>query len=375
MHMKTVFAPVFACNATAIVLLLAIVPSCGKKCDRTAPYEFILDGEILNPEVITLHGEIDSPRPGDVVVIGDHQLVLGSPGIYRLVQQGEGRLARILDDHTQSLVALRINLLTQESELRNLSDHVWAELRGLEIGPGARISDLGNVLGRVDAAHCIIRIMDLPEDRPFASLPSDLRYLDLQHTRLTSISGVERIKELQYLILPSERNLTSLLPATELTELCYLEIPGTGISDFRSLDCLANLRHLVITCSPVSNLPTRRLPRLERVELVATTCSPEVVRGFRKRQYGTTVLVGFREVLVNRLADAKRIRIRTGSAFASKGEGTTLYDTVSSEEIGELLTLVHLEEEYSPMLVVPAAGNHTIEIVDDNAGLLTYAGL
>lgn len=101
---------------------------------------------------------------------------------------------------------------------------------------------------------------------------TDLRALDLGHNAIADIAGIERLKELRFLILADNKVLSNVAPLAELPKLEYLEMfMCYGITDFSFLKQMPGM--IAMNMCYVSTVPDLEfvdtMPKLEYLWIMA----------------------------------------------------------------------------------------------------------
>lgn len=356
----------------AALLLFLALPGCA-----AAPvgYSFFLDGQPCTPSFTAVEGTPGSPREGDLLSIGGGDMVLDAPGAYHFEtdpahrEAYDRRLWRV-DGGTRRLVAMA---LERSDRALDLTAGDWATLRGLEFqGWDAAMAPC---LLRVDAARCLLSFTPMARFPELPPLPRALRYLDLHWAEGAGFVGVQELTDLRLLRVPAKTTIATVDFAARLTALRYLDLEGTAVRDLTPLGGHPSLRTVLAPCTPIERLPDRGMTALRQLVAYASGCPEVEAARFAALVPAARVVVTCRAMLLEAVAGAVRLRIRTGSTCHPSPEDREVHVTERAEEIAQLLELLRPEEDYSPGWVVPGCGQFTLEFQDARGRLLLEVGL
>lgn len=115
-------------------------------------YRFEVDGESVEPWLISVTGRPGTHRAGDVARVHNLPMVLGDPGHYRYFVEDEGRRVMLsVDDGPRRLVALRVE---SPDALVALTDEERAGLRGVRLSSAS--FDWDAALSRLALEHVVV---------------------------------------------------------------------------------------------------------------------------------------------------------------------------------------------------------------------------
>ncbi len=320
-----------------------------------ASYEFFLDDEPIEPRILSLHGEPDRPRPGDLVTIGEFTVVLDDPGPYRFTKKRD-RLVLRLEHRLSTVVALRLlprdplprnappNLRSlilcggvRPREVPDLSrldlDGVCVTLRGGrfdKLPAGVRHLVLrGATIRKAPAAERLASLWSLRLDNsPFVDLSAlgaakGLRVLAVSEQPLPPQEVWPGLSGLRHLDLRGASDLQGVPFVRAMKELRYLDIESTAVDDLRPLSDHPALRVVRANAALVRHLPAGRLPSLRELRALsvysrrrdppAVAPVPEAeAASFRARNPHARLLDRWEPLLAEAAKGARRLRIRTG---------------------------------------------------------------
>jgi hypothetical protein len=335
-------------------------------------YTFTLDGAPCTPTVTTIEGSAGEPRAGDVVSVIGFRMVLDAPGHYAFTTEGEPLVRRMWCER-DGLRTLALVDLRAAAEVEDLTAADWLSLRGLRFQ--AWNEDLARCLDRIDGARCVVQFDRSARPERLPTFPRQLRYLALPRLEAAGLHGLADLHDLVYLTLPWQQEITTVDWIAGLPLLRHLELEATGVTDLAPLGGHGRLRTVLAPSTPITQLPTVRLPQLERMVAYASGCPAEEAARFRALQPGAQIAMTFRDLLVARLQPAAGLRIRTGSTCHPKPNETVVYASDRPDEVAALVGLLRTREAYSRPYSVPGCEPRVLQFLDAHGELLLEVGL
>jgi len=177
---------------------------------------------------------------------------------------------------------------------------------------------------------------------------SQLEHLDLSGEALVNSATLAKFQNLRRLNLGWCRQLKDISFAGDLGRLEALAISHTKVADLTPLGGVERLEYVDTDMSPVSQLPVQPLAALRTLRVLSTALSDESVEGFRRENTACAVLHRWGETLKGALADATRLRVRSGGTCHRdiKNE-KTLYETKDKATIKEMVDGIAIDEAES----------------------------
>ncbi|MFY9342463.1 MAG: hypothetical protein WAT39_08230 [Planctomycetota bacterium] len=338
-------------------------------------YEFFLDEAPYEPARIAIEGTATQPREGDLVWVAGVWLVLGEPGTYRFDQDTSSctdhrRRVWCTRDGNRALVGL---LLKDLAHTQDLTAADWRSLRGLCFE--AWNPEIAACLTGITAARCHLDFGVFADFDELPDFPIDLQYLDLDFAEPRSLAGIERLTSLRHLQLPRRYAGPSIEWVKRMPALCRLSVDGTSVTDLTPLDGHPSLRRVFASNTPLTRLPTRRLPALEEFRAHSTGCPVDEAARFRKLQNGARVTLSNREALLEGIRGATRLRLREGSTCHPRPQDRQLYETDDAAEIARVIALLQTEETHCGLFMIPGCEQHALVFLDAKGAVLVEVGV
>jgi hypothetical protein len=366
-----------------------------------ATYQFTLDGKSITPPVWSLHGTPETPRQGDVVMIGDLLITLGPEMQYdfRSTPDEDGRLLLRTEKSGRELVAgVKVTYSYQGDRrvvFNPLPSLTHAELRGLRgVSIGEWNDEVAARLQRIDPERTCVTISGETGQEPAGTLPplppglfylkldassgnrvtdisrlkrqsalrfliiegvcghvdagdlqqaAQLAYLDLSGIEIQHTDALASLTELRHLDLAYCETLNTLAFASGLRRLVELGVQGTAIEDFTPLGGLASLATLVANRTPARLLPHGHLPALRRLEVMATQLPDHEVAEFRAAHPNCQVWFRWDRVLRDALEGATHVRVRS-DGWNDSSQDKTLVEVQDGAQVQALIDSIHINE-------------------------------
>lgn len=330
-------------------------------------YEFLVDGERDEVHFVAVEGPRGKPSPGDVAWVGGFEFVLERPGLVQLWRVGRDLYES--DGDARVLVGLYVDDASRPTTLSNAQ---LGRLRSIEFAcwePG-----FAELLAKVDPARCFVRFAPPARLDDLRALPAGLRHLDLQYGAIDDLDGIERMRELRFLRAPGEPTVDSVAPIARLCELRYLELESTGVRDLTPLGGHPTLRSVLLAHTPIEKLPAA-MPALTDLVAIDTGCPADEAARCRARNPRARVVTTRRELLLEAVADAAHVRLRTGCTGHPSEQDRELCTIADRGEIESLVALLRTAERYAPLRVVPGCEEHTLEFRAADGHVLLELGV
>jgi hypothetical protein len=372
---------------------------------RTAAvsYRFSVDGKPYEPTVLSLQGEPERPRPGDLIRIDDFLLVLGSEPDQRFSRGGKDLAPTLhleLGGGRRLLCAAKIGWSFEKERkvvANPLAGRSAAELRGLR---GLVLDEwpagIGALLAALDPERVALTITNTTaqgKERRFPPLPATLRHLRVREWSSEGIRDYAPLASLRALRFLSVENLSRepldlrLLAGmaglrvlvlggvatrsddalANLRELRVLDLAGTGVvriegvramralrrldlsrtrvEDLTPLDGLEALEEVDANLSRVAKLPRIPLPRLRRLALLGAPVRDTAVAELRREHPRCLVHHRWTAALRDTLAGADRLRARTGGTCHRRPAlERTIFEVRGEAAVRGFLAQIAIEE-------------------------------
>lgn len=397
-------------RAVVAVLLSAWAPAAsGAGGEGRRGFRFTLDGEAYEPEVLSLNGTPDAPRPGDVVEVEGLLLVLGPEGDRRLksTPRNDGRLLLVAADGKEQVVGVQVSFTYEGDKkvvinpLAKLTDE---QIRGLW---GVRLDDwpegIADKLNHLDPTRACVTITDRTAQGPDKRLPplpsglrylcvnehssegirdyaaladqrglrflrllpmavesfdagllkasADLRWLELGGPQLANSASLASLPALRELRLPWHEEMKDISFVRAMKELRVLDIRRSAVSDLTPLNGQETLAAVDADASPVERLPRGPLPALRSLKVMLSKLSDDAVADFAKAHPTCQVWHRWVPALRRALAGATRLRVRTGGTCHRDIEAEkTLFEVKDAKPVQELVGQIQVDE--------PRSGGH-----------------
>jgi len=177
---------------------------------------------------------------------------------------------------------------------------------------------------------------------------SQLQHLVLSGERLVNTASLAELANLRRLDLGGCRELQDVSFVGQLGRLEALNISNTKVADLTPLDGLQRLEYLDADMTPVSQLPAQPLPALHTLRVMSTALSDESVEKFRRTNTACAVMHHWDDALKDALADATRLRVRSGGTCHRDIENEkTLYETEDKAVIEQAIAGIAIDEAES----------------------------
>jgi hypothetical protein len=369
-------------------------------------YTFTKNGKAFEPQVLSLHGEPKSPRPGDPIRWGDLLVTLGPERDCHLVQEkhDRGRVYLKQADGTRRVVGaiVRWSYESDKKTLVNpLADLSPAEIRGLwgvyleawpkgievklrELDPARACVTITDESARgtakeLPSLHPELRCLNVDErssmgiksydklqdltkltflrlntltvrqlDARMLQHIQSLRYLDLSMTGVQHLEGLARLKNLRYLNLTYNDSVRSISFASGLKQLRRLEIRRTPVEDLSPLAGLHRLEEVNANMTKVRRLPSGPMPGLRRLQVMSAPLSDMAVAAFARENPRCVVLFRWTEALRRAAAGVTRVRVRSGgTCHRNPGRESTIFELRDPAKIKELLDHIVINDKGS----------------------------
>ena len=351
-------------------------PARGPAAKPAPKATFEVDGAPFEPPVLSLEGDPENPRPGDVIEVDGILLSLGDGPTYRFRttdSEADGRIYRILPDGREVVAGARTRWTIGKDNftfvVRNLLEPLTdAEMKGLW---GVRLDGWNEAVAAkvacIDPERTCVTLTascggpGRNEVRPMPPLPARLRALaldesssegltdlsplggqealrlfatngfsrmpldlallskcrDLRHLRLggADLRGVEALASftaLRELDLSRNEGIADAAFARGMTELRRLGLDGTKVADLGPLGALAKLVEVSCNDTPAAILPAGPLPALRNLRVMTTAVKDADAAAFAKSHGKCRVWHRWTEALRTSLKGATRLRLRSG---------------------------------------------------------------
>ncbi len=396
--------------AIVVLTALAAAVSGSPRTLADESYTFTVDGEPYDPWVISLDGEPEQPRPGDLISIDRVFLTLGERRECHFVTTPEedGRLLLRNADGSQRVIAATVNYeygdleddyaLVIYNPLAKLSAE---EIRGLW---GVRLNQwpqgIEGKLQHIDPLRTCVTVNHNTaqgEQAKFPPVPTSIRYLFVDENMNRGIedySPLARLSALRFLRLDTvgraavdlrwiagNRELKHLnlsgdsvknLPALEaLTELRYLDfdfcegvddvsfvaamgrlkrlsLEETQVKDLSPLSGLEELIEFNAAITPAEKLPDGPMPALRLATIFSTSVSDERAAAFAASHPQCDVRHRWGAAFRRAAAPTTRIRVRSGGTCCrDRSREKTLFEITDPKKIRELLANIGIDESES----------------------------
>jgi len=437
--MKTTAIIVFLVVLAASIIAFVLLPT-----DRTAPGDdepgdrfilnggnFTLNGKPFRPRIISLDGDRENPKAGDLIHVDRHLLTLGEGEKFDFIttesqagrvflkdENGEGkrvvsvRVSWTFDDDTKvvrnplaKLSAAEVKGLwglvldewpagiekklaeidprrtcvtvTENTAQGNSKSfpELPAELRYLRLDESSSmgIKDYGSLARFTELRVLIMRILTKSKlDLRAISKNRRLRYLGLSGCDITNQDALEALTELRELDMSWCEELKSIAFVRGMKHLRFLELSRSGVSDLSALGGLPELQRVYANMTPVSLLPKQRLPALGELHIMSAPVSAQAVDAFREAHPESTVTHGWTDAFVQAVKNVTRIRVRSGgTCHRDPAREKTLFEIKTAEEIKEFVANVRVDESRSGFHCM-CCGEPTIEFHEDKKIVVSF---
>ncbi|MBT3200988.1 MAG: hypothetical protein HN350_13880 [Phycisphaerales bacterium] len=386
-----------AVPVTMLVLFLAAIAAQGAEKSK---YTFTLNGDPVYPDIISLDGDDDNPKAGDLVNIDGHLLTLGKHKKCDFIKtdRKDGRLC-LLENGKKRVVGVRVGRwFAPEGREWGTSNPLAklsaAEVKGLwglviEVWP----EGIEKRFSQIDPLRTCVTVRKPPPFKRgdvYSKLPTKLRYLNVNYssTALSEIdytplgqfdlrvlvlrtSGsldtrlISKNKHLRHLNLSGGglANTNALASLTELRELdlsfCmklkniefvrgmkqleWLDLWYSGVTDLSPLGGLPKLQRVNAYITPVSKLPMQRMPALLELQVMCTKLDAKAVQAFRKTNPKCRVKHKWNEELQANLKGVNRISVSPQSPDDG-GKAEQYFTITDAKEIKAFLSNLRLVE-------------------------------
>ncbi|MFI5401643.1 MAG: hypothetical protein ACHQ1G_01820 [Planctomycetota bacterium] len=360
-------------------LPLALALIAGTAVAQDAPrYTFHLDGGPHDPQIVSLEGTPESPRPGDLLYVRDNLwITLGEPGEYRFRFAGADPSRLMLGDRVVAVRVFRDADGNIANPLETMSSEEVRALRGLcllewdeaILRQAWRLDPLATLTLMCDEREipalpatlerlCILgnpsagapRLAELSALRAFvatdysgkfdwsALVSPQLRAVVAPGTRPGDLA---RFPELRMLDLSEARELREAGFVAKTPHLRVLDVRESGVTDLGPLAGHPALVRVVATRAPIARLPTGRLPALSRLLVDGTLVSEEQCEAFRKANPACMLEYQWEDRLRAAVAGCDLLRV------TEKRDGDALLEVRGVEEIRDLVATVRIDETRS----------------------------
>ena len=172
-----------------------------------------------------------------------------------------------------------------------------------------------------------------------------LRVLEARMQKLENIDRLSALGELRSLDLAYAENVSKVDFVRSLTKLRTLELSRTDVTDLSPLGAHLALTDVKADQSPVCVLPAERLPALRSMRVMATKVNDADVAVFRQSNPACEVAHRWTPALALAVAEADRVRIRTGgTCHRSIETEETLFETSDGLTIRRLIAGIAVDE-------------------------------
>lgn len=356
------------------------------------PYRFVLNGTPTRASSSELN-----QRAGDSVTIAEFPFLLDEPGDYDLVIRREepNRLyrrtatgvqllaARVTRDYKEKGLIDGLQGLTPEQgqqlrgvALEAMSPHVIAELQKLKpygalwvvtgSEPNAVLPDFPEGLRHLELEQHVFpswqdwsslsrfhslqtfraHLMRAQFSPQFLGTHPDLRVLDVDAWK--DGQGLEVFTKLEKLRVRGGE-LGTLAFARQMPKLQELEVMGADLKDIEAVSAHPALRVVKAEFNQLRGLPRGPTPQLQTLDVLGSAVTAQQAEAFRASHPGTKLLWSHQETLREKLAQADRLRVRSGGTCHRKpDEEKTLFETTDASELKTLLAQVAVVEPDRP---------------------------
>lgn len=391
----------------------------------TGTYRFMLDGKEIRPEILSLDGDPDHPRYGDVIEVAGIRLTIDRPGEYRFrsAPREDGRLFLALGQEKETVVGAAVRWTYQGERkvvfnpLTNLTIQEARQLRGVYLDEWP--AGIEGRLKTCDLERLCLTVTDnvaQGDARALPPLPANLQYLviderssdgikdygsldgcaSLVFVRLHrlgrdgfDIARLQRNRNLRFLGLTGNTVVNGSLLASfvalrsidlsfaegveevgwagGLSALQAIDVACTPVKDLSPLEGAKGLRTIVADLSAVEKLPGGSFPRMVKLSVLTTRLSDEAVAAFARENPGCAVAHRWGKALAAGVGGATRIRVRSGgTCHRDSEEERTLGEERDPAEIAKAIAMIVIDEDETGLHCM-CCGEPTIEFYRDEA--------
>lgn len=367
-------------------------------------YKFILNGKKIDPYIISLNGEPEKPKPGDLVSINRCLITLGEPGEYKFKGSlyNGGKLFLVKKDGFKQVIAVKIRwdynkkgkiihnpldkLSKKEIEgLRAICFDAWPQ--GVEeqlkfINPKRVCITLKGEVAQGKS----MKFPPLPENIAYLSIDENsnqgikdyaplsnfkslvflsvnvftndhfdilmvsnnngLRSLNLNGQNLINSDKLPKFKQLRWLNIGDCDGIKDLQFAADMKFLKYLIMYATKIPDLSPLASLKFLTYINANSSAIKKLPTRGFPSLKALKIMSSKLSKKDVEAFAKAHPDCKISFGWNTALQNSLVGVTKIRLRSGgTCHRDRDREKIFFEEKNIDKIKKIIANIKVDEE------------------------------
>jgi hypothetical protein len=188
-------------------------------------------------------------------------------------------------------------------------------------------------------------------DADLISRNTSLRYFDVSRGHIENCQELASLTNLRFLNVGGFSNMDRIRNiefVRGMRQLRVLDIHGTRVSSLSPLDGSDSIREVRAGGTKVRRLPRGDLCSLRSINLISTRVNTRTVARFRASHPTCKVEYGWGDSLRTAVAEATRLRVRSGgTCHRDPDEEETLVEVGEAEEIGRFLTLIDIDENGS----------------------------
>jgi hypothetical protein len=390
----------------AAALLIATISLLHESAGAAEPAKkqlFKLDGNPFEPEIYSLRGTPEQPRPGDVINVNDIFLTLGPEEVQEFftTPEAEGKLM-LATSQGRQVVGLRIGKRFGRGKpvpnpLDQLTAKEIAGLRGIRINQWSE--QVAGKLKAIDMTRACLTLTDETAqgaDKSLPALPAGLQYLciqessnqgirdygslkdsknlkllklsimtaaidlalisrnegmlllDLRGAAVKNVAALASLKQLRQLDLGYARAPDTIAFASSMDHLVRLDVSSTKVSDLSPVGRIDNLVSLKANQTPVEKLPDGKLPGLKTLQVMSTDLTDKAVADFASKHPACAVAFRWDAALRAAAKDADRVRVRTGgTCHRNINAEKTLFEEKEAKQIAAMLQNIRINERQS----------------------------
>lgn len=188
-------------------------------------------------------------------------------------------------------------------------------------------------------------------DADLISRNTSLRYLDVSRGHIKNCQKLAPLANLRFLNVGGFSNahhIRNIEFVRGMHQLRALDIHRTRVSSLSPLDGSDSIQQIHAGKTKVRKLPKGDLRSLRAINLISTKVSARSVARFREAYPACKVEHEWKEGLCNAVAEATRLRVRSGGGcHRETDEETTLAEVAESQEIERFLAMIEIDEDES----------------------------
>jgi internalin A len=195
---------------------------------------------------------------------------------------------------------------------------------------------------------------------PLAGL-AQLQHLDLGVREVSHAQALSGLKSLRVLFAYGCKGISDVAFAASMPGLRTINVSDTKVADLSPLSDHAELRVIHADLAPVRVLPKGDLRALREFRMMSAPASNDDVEAFMRVHPDCKVVHGWRGLLVAAVADADRVRVRSGgTCHRNFKEEKTLLELTTRDDVAAFVDMLRLDES-GPGSMCMCCGTPTFE--------------